>query len=154
MSFSGRGEDSFKLSCFFLLFPWILSNETSTSLFAMDSVLRALCVRWRDPICVKLTQALRVPTCISIEFQKDQYYIQHFIDRWIQPIFQKEFSVLFNIKDNIIYIILLSQCIYPYFHSARPLGKAESWYWCVCLSVCVSVCVSVCPPSPIIQIYT
>ena len=27
-----------------------------------------------------------------------------------------------------------------YFHSARPLGHAQSWYWCVCLSVCLYVC--------------
>ena len=26
---------------------------------------------------------------------------------------------------------------------ARPLGQAESWYWCVCLSVCLFVCVCV-----------
>ena len=25
------------------------------------------------------------------------------------------------------------------FHSARNLGQAESWYWCVCLCVCLHV---------------
>ena len=29
------------------------------------------------------------------------------------------------------------------FHPARPLGQAESWYWCICLSVCV--CLYICP---------
>ena len=33
---------------------------------------------------------------------------------------------------NILFIMNI------YFHSARPLGQAESWYWCVCLSVCLS----------------
>ena len=32
-----------------------------------------------------------------------------------------------------------------HFHSARPLGQVESWYWSVCLSVCMSVCL---PPPP------
>ena len=30
-----------------------------------------------------------------------------------------------------------------FFHSAQPLGQAESWYWCVCLYVCLFVCVCV-----------
>ena len=30
------------------------------------------------------------------------------------------------------------------FHSARPLGLAKSWYWCVCVIVCLFVCP---PPS-------
>ena len=33
------------------------------------------------------------------------------------------------------------------FHSARPLGQAESWYWFVCPSVCMCVCLSVRPPT-------
>ena len=42
-----------------------------------------------------------------------------------------------------------------YFHLARPLGQANSWYCCVCLCLCVSVYLSV-PPhaiqkSPITQ---
>ena len=38
--------------------------------------------------------------------------------------------------------VYLSLGISNDFHSARPLGQAESWYWCECVSVCVSVCPS------------
>ena len=67
---------------FVSFFPWIPSTENSTSLFLMDTVL-----------VVKWTQALCVLACIYIYLQKDRYYVQHFIDRWIQPIFQEENSI-------------------------------------------------------------
>ena len=37
----------------------------------------------------------------------------------------------------------ISVSVERYFHSARPLGRSESWCWTVCMSVCVCVCVSV-----------
>ena len=42
--------------------------------------------------------------------------------------------------------LLLSKLKRLPFHSAKPLGQAESWYWCVCVSVCLFVCLFV-PPS-------
>ena len=29
-----------------------------------------------------------------------------------------------------------------HFHSARPLGRSESWCWCVCMFPCLHVCLS------------
>ena len=60
-----------------------------------------------------------------------------------------------KIIDEICWLLKLRICLWRKpvkanivspFHSAWPLGQAESWYWCVCLFVCVCVCV--CPQPP------
>ena len=53
--------------------------------------------------------------------------------------------------DQIWLIKCLNLLIMYNFHSARPLGQAESWYGCLCLFVRLCVCLS---PLTIFKIYT
>ena len=54
--------------------------------------------------------------------------------------------------------VFLKKCVFnlalarkekhKYFHSARPLGQAKSWFWCVCLCDCMFLCLFVCLSPP------
>ena len=55
------------------------------------------------------------------------------------------------VLNSLVGKIHLSQ---PPFHLARPLGQAESRYWCVYMSVCLSVYVCACLSSHPLFIFT